>query len=173
MSEPLTLDTMLAAIGWRVDRHSNGDTCATDAASGALRISDRWGPEWIRRDHFACGSRGPEGAWLTFDEAVIAAYRHHVLGEREAVDPADSTGARCAVYAVEAGPVEDIDAGPHLAHWMVYAEDDFDVIAVDEASAIERVEIEHGPVTGAVVFRIGDDSDGTPDTLPAVDACAS
>jgi hypothetical protein len=56
---------------------------------------------------------------------------------------------------------------------MVYAEDDFDVIAVDEAGAIERVEIEHGPVTGAVVFRISADSDGTPDTLPAVDACAA
>jgi hypothetical protein len=96
----------------------------------------------------------------------------HVLEIREPA-PGDSTGARCAVYAVEAGPVDDIDAGPHLAHWMVYAEDDFDVIAVDEAGAIERVEIEHGPVTGAVVFRISADSDGTPDTLPAVDACAA
>jgi hypothetical protein len=141
MSEPLTLDTMLAAIGWRVDRHSNGDTCATDAASGALRISDRWGPEWIRRDHFACGSRGPEGAWLTFDEAVAAAYRHHVLGEREAVDPSDSTGARCPVYAVEPAPYDD-DLGNAGPWW--------DVAPPDAA-----------------------DSDGTPDTLPAVDACAA
>jgi hypothetical protein len=167
MSEPLTLDAMLASIGWRLDYHGNGDVCATDVHSGALRISDRWGPDWTRAAIFACGSRGPEGAWLTFDEAVAAAYRHHVLGEREAVDPGDSTGARCAVYAVEAGPVEDCDEGdPLVAAFIRWRDADdprplWEYVGTDEAGLDARIR------------RRMTDIDGTPDTLPAVDACAS
>jgi hypothetical protein len=152
MSEPLTLEDIAALpIGTVVTWSHNGGAYTAERVA-----ADTW-------------RSGP----ADYDDEAMVDGPPVYLAPPDPADPADSTGARCAVYTVEAGPVDDIDAGPHLSHWMVYAEDDFDVIAVDEAGAIERVELEHGSVTGAVVFRISTDIDGTPDTLPAVDACAS
>jgi hypothetical protein len=151
MSEPLTLEDIAALpVGARVWWPYDGRNYT------AVRV----GPDlWHSLDGVG-----------EFDDSEIVSTPTY-LGEPHA--PGDSTGAADLVHTVEAGPVDDINAGPHLSHWMVYAEDDFDVIAVDEAGAIERVESEHGSIFGAVVFRIGADCDGTPDTLPAVDACAS
>jgi hypothetical protein len=97
----------------------------------------------------------------------------HVLEIREPA-PGDSTGARCAVHAVEAGPVEDIDGAcyacgePATCHGRYEGHGSVQ-FACDECCG-------HGCEDGwcepVDTDANAGDSDFT-DTLPAVDACAS
>ena len=86
-ADRLTKAEKLTAIGWQWE--TTPYVHATDPTTGAVRIADRWGdaPE----GYWYCGSRGPGGQWPTFDAAVDAAWRFHVLHE-----DVDGSNARTA-----------------------------------------------------------------------------
>lgn len=71
----------LAVLRWR--REDAPFLHAVDDDNGAIRVSDRWGPDFVLRGFWTCGTTGPRGRWATFEEAVDAAYRHLVLREPE------------------------------------------------------------------------------------------
>jgi hypothetical protein len=151
MSEPLTLEDIAALpVGARVWWHDDWHFQA-----------ERVGPNlWTGLDDI-------EGE--DFTDADMAGDPVVYLVEPEEAEnaPADSTGARCAVYAVEAGPVEDCDEGdPLVAAFIRWRDADdprplWEYVGTDEAGLDARIR------------RRMTDIDGTPDTLPAVDACAS